>query len=98
MPGQHSEALPLDYRGYRIYARAGTPIWEKNPVSGFEFVANRTVGRGFLIERLDPSKPPVRSLRQPSTLDAAKQEVDFLIKFGTYDHPGEVPVHSVAPA
>lgn len=98
MPEQHSEALPLDYRGYRIYARAGVPIWKKNPTSGFEFVASRTAGRGFLIERIDPSKPPVRSLRQPATLAAAKLEVDFLLKFGTYDHPGEVPVFSGAPA
>lgn len=89
------ESLPLDYRGYRIYKCAGSPIWKTNPVSGFEFVTGRSAGRGFLVERVDASKPPVRALRRPATLAAAKQEVDFLLKFGTYDHPGEV---SVAPS
>lgn len=74
------EEFPVAYRGYKIYQRQGAPIWEKNPVSGHEYVVDRKPGHGFSIERVDPSAPPVLS-PHTRTLKAAKEHIDFMLKF-----------------
>lgn len=86
-------AGPVPYRGYAIYDRLGVAIWEKNSLSGHEYVARHKDCSGFTVERVHPALPPVRSFGKPArTIDAAKRDIDFLLKFGTYDVPGEIRV------
>lgn len=84
---------PTAYRGYAIYDKLGAAIWKKNPISEIEYIADHKDGTGFVTERINQALPPVRGgFREARTLEAAKGKIDFLLKFGTYDCPGEVTI------
>jgi hypothetical protein len=81
---------PVMYRGYAVYSRHGDAIWKTCEASGHEYVADHKPRKDFRIVRVDPALPPVLSARHPGSLASAFRDVDFLLKFGTSEVPGEV--------
>ena len=89
------ESFPVTYKGYAIYQKIGAAVWEKNPVSGHEYVVDHKPGSGFSIVRVDPKAPPVLH-SHAGTFTAAKGYIDFMLKFPYFPAESELEQAQVA--
>ena len=81
-----SITYPIEYQGYQIFANLKSE-WKKNPISGHEWPEPRDA-RGFTIQGPGAN----RTGRQVfQTVQAAKDEIDTLIKFPSPVQPMPKP-------